>query len=540
MSLKISQLPEFSGSPDATWIVLNNSGETTTSKILREDFLTGIGGAGPFIAGAFAKTYVNDYTSTSDVAGIYQGIIGGSGNTITEASSFNLMIANSKDSSISDLSTNATYGGHGLILNSRSSNIASTGSGSGNHQIIGSQESTISGDGQQNQILGAFDGDITGGGSWNTIISGDGNKVNATGSFNPGYSIIAGGYANVMNGGGVANAIIAGNSNSITNSGPNAIIESSSSSISNSNYNSTILGATSAQINNAGHSIVLGGYANILGSANCAVVSGRGNTYTGNYQDCEGGIYSSQESISYTAGKATMMGAGYQNTLSTASHYSVLLGGNNNVMDSTESGFMAGNEYSRIDTVDHMVGMMLSSGSTISGSTTGVNNSLMAACYNTKYHASGTQPRNMLFLGLSDRNIISGDADRPFNPSGTTFVENIHAYRTVSRQTLTGLTATGSVQVDLGNQTMMGFTITGNITDITFTNWREGGMYEFYVYNSGSYTITASGVRLNGVANTILSKNGTLNPTNNGYTYYRMTIINSKGWLDEHLNFQAL
>jgi len=538
MSLKISQLPEFSGSPDATWIVLNNSGETTTSKILREDFLTGY--TSPFQAGDFAKTYVNDYTATNAVAGTYQGIIGGSGNTITEASSFNLMIANSKDSSISDLSTNATYGGHGLILNSRSSNIASTGAGSGNHQIIGSQESTISDDGQQNQILGAFDGDITGGGSWNTIISGDGNKVNATGSFNPGYSIIAGGYANVMNGGGVGNAILAGNSNSITNSGPNAIIEGSSCSISNSNYNSTILGATAAQINNAGHSIVLGGYANILGSANCAVVSGRGNQYTGNYQDCEGGIYSSQESISYTAGKATMMGAGYQNTLSTASHYSVLLGGNNNVMDSTESGFMAGNEYCRIDTVDHMVGMILSSGSTISGSTTGVNNALMAACYNTKYHASGTQPRNMVFLGLSDRDIVLNDADRPFNPSGTTFVENIHAYRTLTRQTLTGITATGSVQVDLGNQTFMEFTITGNITDITFTNWREGGVYEFFVYNSGSYTITASGVRLNGIANTIFAKGGTLNPTNNGYSYYRLSIINSKGWLDEHLNYQLL
>lgn len=124
--------------------------------------------------------------------------------------------------------------------------------------------------------------------------------------------------------------------------------------------------------------------------------------------------------------------------------------------------------------------------------------------------------------------------------SGTSHTDNIHIYGTESKSTITGLTATGSVSVDLSTASVFEFDITGNITDITFTNWREGGIYEFVVHNTGSYTITSSGVRLDGVANTIYAKGGSLNPTNNGYTFYRMMIVNGIGWLNEHLNFQAL
>jgi hypothetical protein len=41
-NIKISQLPEFTGSTDNSWLILNNSGQTETFKITRENFLSGI------------------------------------------------------------------------------------------------------------------------------------------------------------------------------------------------------------------------------------------------------------------------------------------------------------------------------------------------------------------------------------------------------------------------------------------------------------------------------------------------------------------
>jgi hypothetical protein len=39
---KISQLTEFTGNPENSWMIINNSGETETFKILRESFLSGV------------------------------------------------------------------------------------------------------------------------------------------------------------------------------------------------------------------------------------------------------------------------------------------------------------------------------------------------------------------------------------------------------------------------------------------------------------------------------------------------------------------
>ncbi len=39
---KISELPEFSGSTYQTWLLINNSGETETFKIQKEDFISGL------------------------------------------------------------------------------------------------------------------------------------------------------------------------------------------------------------------------------------------------------------------------------------------------------------------------------------------------------------------------------------------------------------------------------------------------------------------------------------------------------------------
>lgn len=517
MSVKISQLPEFSGAPDGTYIVVNNSSETTTSKILREDFLTGVGGG---IFTTTGETSAEGYTNWSTPTYI---------NSITGK---NLLI------NVDSLRMDDYFSGNTVIgTNHYLRSDASPSDGTQNAFIYG--DSNFVRGNQTNPIVMGQNHQYDRGGVNFFIIGGSSNVLSSIGGNAGG---ILGGQSNTVYSSNYQNSVmIGGAGNSCQNNVENVgIFLGGGNTISSSNYNTVTVGGTSASVSSASHGVVAGGYANTLKEGNCMFVNGRNNIMWGNYQDCDGGIYSSWSSTSFTAGKATMMGAGFTNYLANGSHYSTLFGGEHNSMSSAESSFMGGNDYCTIDTVDKRIAMLASSGSTISGGTAGLNESAMIGSYNTVYHATGTQPASVVMLGLRDRNILLNNADRPFNPSGTTFVENHHVYRTLSRQTLTGITATGSVQVNLGNQTMMSFTITGNITDITFTNWREGGMYEFYVYNSGSYTITASGVRLDGIANTVYAKGGTLNPTNNGYTYYRMTIINSKAWLDEHLNFSAL
>lgn len=499
-NIKISQLPEFSGSPDGTWIVLNNSGETTTSKILREDFFDG---RSPFIAGSQDYSVVNDYNLTSDIAGKYQGIILGTGNTITESAAKQLAIISSTNSNISDMSSNDTYGNHGLILSSLNSNIASTSTAGGFNTIIGSHSATINGNSQYNLILNAYDGDITGGGTSNTIISGDGNKINSTGQFNPAYSIIAGGYSNVMNGGSNGNVILAGNSNTISSAGPVGIIQSSNSSINGGNYNATIIGATAASMTNSGHSLIGGGYGNQISNSYCAFVSGRGNQFTGSYNDCEGGMYSTWNGVSSTAGKATMMGGGNSNRLQTTSDYAVLLGGESNTMTTAPNSFMAGS-----------------------------NSSTMSASTNSAIIASVSSS-----IDTKDRAVMIGTSSESALYSATTHVQNIHTFQTETFDVYDAGNVGGSIDVDCTLATIYKFTMTADTTP-NFVSPKTGQRFIFIIYNSGAYAVPTATV--NGVSSTVMVKNGSLNPTNSGYSKYTATYDGSLLFLDEELNFQAV
>ena len=106
-----------------------------------------------------------------------------------------------------------------------------------------------------------------------------------------------------------------------------------------------------------------------------------------------------------------------------------------------------------------------------------------------------------------------------------------------------GGNVSGSINVDLSQGSLYSFTITGNLTTISLDNTRIGGMYEFWVYNSGSFTIST--IVLDGGTSNCFAKSGSVNPTNSGYTFYRLRVVddgsgNKRGILNEHLNFQAL
>jgi hypothetical protein len=124
--------------------------------------------------------------------------------------------------------------------------------------------------------------------------------------------------------------------------------------------------------------------------------------------------------------------------------------------------------------------------------------------------------------------------------SYTSHHDGVHIFKNITKSTSTGNTASGAVTIDLSTHPVYEFELTGDVTAINFTNSKEGGEYIFIVYNNASWTITSSGVTLGGVAGTCFAKGGSINPTNSGYSKYRLVIVDGKGWLDEELNFSAM
>lgn len=202
--------------------------------------------------------------------------------------------------------------------------------------------------------------------------------------------------------------------------------------------------------------------------------------------------------------------------------------------------FAGGSEAISVNS--NMSAVIASYGGTVQGNLYNVT----IGTYSPTYDALSGALENGIQIGAREsttqnqRSSMISTSGRTSQFDGTAHVDNIHIFGTESKMTTTGLTASGAVTVDLSTGSVFEFEMTNNISSITFTNWREGGMYEFVVYNNSSWTITASGVTLGGVSGTVAAKGGSLNPTNGQRTLYRMLIVNGKGYLNEHLNFQYM
>jgi len=485
---KISQLSATTEANDNVWLVINDSGETTTNKIKRSDLLSGTDVAGGFIQGDASQSLVPYYfpTSSGTTSGTtYVDKLFSVGSKI-DSTNNNLNIGNNTLSSGGQY--NFVAGGNGNIISTGSESAIVGGqinkveNTATNSIILGGRNGKIQA-GNRASILGGFDNKINGGTDGLTIVGGGVNTISA-GS----YSGIFGGYGNTIPSSGNYNSILGGQTNSIAG-GTHSAISSSIGSTANGDTTIDISASYQSDVTGASYrSIIAGTYqSSINAGTGCAVI--------GTYADITG-----------NGNGYDIIAGGISHTL-TSSSYSTILGGQNNTITSS-------NESALIST----------NGSLISG---GSLNSVVLGGRNTT-------------IGDLDEVIMLGTNNRTSLYSATTHAENIHIYGTESKNTITGQTASGATTIDLSTGSVFEFEMTGNITSITFTNWREGGIYEFVVYNNGSHTITSSGVRLDGVANTIAAKAASINPTNNERTLYRMLIVNGKGYLNEHLNFQFM
>ena len=112
-NLKISQLPDYTGSTLGSWLIANNSGESETFKIQREDFLNGYAPSSDVsalsssiaatdlgqnnrlttIEGRYATTGSNTFVGTETISGSV--VIEGSGNTALNVNAGNSLFSGS-------------------------------------------------------------------------------------------------------------------------------------------------------------------------------------------------------------------------------------------------------------------------------------------------------------------------------------------------------------------------------------------------------------------------------------------------------------
>ena len=279
------------------------------------------------------------------------------------------------------------------------------------------------------------------------------NNIYDTNAMGGTYNVIIGGEINIING-GIYNAIIGGYDNDIINGGEYSFIANcyqasigagsnnnilgASGAIQGTSYNTGIYNAYNGNINGARYSVILGGFNTAITSWKSVNLGGEGLTNN-------------------TSQWSSLIG-GANNTL-TASEYGQIFGGFNNSITSSKK--------SSIINSDDCV---------ISSSNNAIDR------YNTIIGGYGNTITGGTFISMI------GTSGRTGTASATTYVENLHVYRTPSTQVQpisSGTTFTCNLELGAKSQ----FYLTGTST-INITNVRDGASFMIKTQTDGNYNIT--------------------------------------------------
>jgi hypothetical protein len=299
------------------------------------------------------------------------------------------------------------------------------------------------------------------------------------------------------------------------------IIGGSEHRIEGDNFYNTILGGKRNRMTGGslGFRTIVGGYDNRILNAN-----GYNGIFAGYNNEINGGDYGTTilggyfNTITNGTYGATMVGVFYSTMNQVGS--SVMAGGVGNSMTATNDSFMGGGRSNTLNNGYANGGSTIIAGE--SNSLTGNLNAIIGGNNNTI--TGGT---HQVMLGCSGRTALY---------DYTTYVENSHNFKTESFGVINAGSVGGSIDVDCSLGTLFYFTITANTTP-NFINWKEGQRVQFWIDNSGSFTVPTATITGGG---SVYAKSGTLNPTNNEITSYYGTIVNGNMFLDEHLNFQPV
>jgi len=470
MSVYISSLPVYTGTAaDLRWFIMNNSGETTTFKY------SGYSSPYKWNSSTSGVTEVNYTKSTqfnllgganTETAGSYSNFIVGTGNTVGSSTKQYAVFGNNN--------TATGAGGVGtdigcFIFGQNNSHASATGSGA---MIVGAYNS-VSGN-----WAGAFGVNMSVGGYY-SFGGGNNNNISSTFGFSWGEN-------NNLSGG--QHHYSFGNNNDITAGNYQGIWGGSDNSINSSQNNNSIVGGSNNSFGTGvASTTITASYNNSnIQAANLSFIAGtQDNTITsmGYTYALVGGGYNTVNATNASAGNA--MYSSYFCSDSTINDNSVI-GSSNNWFSGSRNGTMSGygkhnwitNSYSSTitnngssDVYEWFNKIDSSSGSTI---TTSKKSQILGGNDNT---ISGKT--NVVMVGTSGR---TADANY------TTYVENLHTYRTPSTQVqpiVSGTTFTCNLNDGAKSQ----FFLTGTST-INITNVRDGASFIIKTQTDGNYTTT--------------------------------------------------
>lgn len=234
-------------------------------------------------------------------------------------------------------------------------------------------------------------------------------------------------------------AIIGGRTNTINNCAVSFLFTRDSTLTNGSQL--AIIGGHNHNINGGAESGIFGGYAHSMTDpSDSAILGGRANQINGGNACCGGIVIMGGLGNTAINSPGTQIGimAGYNNSVQNTSTSSTIVGGENNLITSSlKSNILAGES------------------NTISGRT------------------------NVVMVGTSGR---TASADN------TTYVENLHTYRTPSTRVQPSLTGT-TFTCNLDNGAKSQFYLTGTST-INITNVRDGASFIIKTQTDGNYNIT--------------------------------------------------
>ena len=389
----------------------------------------------------------------------------------------------------------------------------------------------------------AGQGDIDGGNNNGMLAvqragSGVGPKI--SGGVNT-SAIIASWRGVNIQGGGERNAVISTEDYNINAGYNNTVIGSTGSGNLNGGYNNTHIGTSAGSSNSSNtRTTILGGTSNsisTIGSNDAIISNTKSSTITFSSLNAEvAGIYNSIQSGLYPE---------QLNTTIFNSIYSQIYGnGQRQEIDNSIYGYINNTNGSNCSLI------LNSNTGKIQGGFTGQQNAIINSTTST---ISGTtnNSRNNTIIGsegmIISTDTIGGNAEyitvlgvdgpKTISWNNTTYVDNIHTYRTETFDVVDAGNVGGSIVVNCSLGTIYRFSMTAN-TNVDFQQIRTGQRFIFIVENTGSYTVGT--MTVNGVGSTVYAKNGSVNPTNSGFTKYTATYAGGILWLDEELNFQAV
>jgi hypothetical protein len=516
-NVKISALPSYTGSAaDLRWFVMNNSGETETFKY--SGYTSGVKPT-PSMTNSFMTL---NYSGGS-IACNYSVLFGGEDNSIasTDAAGRNTIVGGNSNSIPTGFG-NGIFNGIGATINANQSTIV----------------------GAQGSITDGFGNGLFGG----------------VGQVGGNYSVIVGGYSNTI--GGIFNdrTFIGGGQNNVISYGPNSAIIAGFNNTMAGTIIGFVAGTQDNTITSAGYTYALigGGYNTVNATNACG-----GNAMYSSYFCTDNTINDTSvigSSNNWFSGSrnGNMSGYGKHNWI-TNSYSSTILNNPSsdvyewfNKIDSSSGSSINYSRQSQIlggvdNTIDQVANSVIlgGSGNTINGESSNIEkfNMILGGSGNTIFNSLSDQvaqtifnSRNTTLQNGGERITAIGLSGRTINGAavGTTFVENLYAYRqTINEAKDNGSVNSAGYYVDLREGQKQTITITGSGTNtIYFTGATTGGGLKLKIVN----TSTGSVVFADG-SPTVWKLPATMNPqTANGTDIYVFESFDDASlWLTSHM-----